>query len=73
MHDAAEDDLPLPKAMSKKIFGFGIVTSGLVILAFGLVIGLQFPKHVFRNHLADVCVNASTHPHFTQWVSVLTS
>ena len=60
-----------PRNMSRRVFGTGIVATGLLVLTIGLILGLEFPKFVYRKSIEDTCILDRTHPKYSIWVSVL--
>ena len=57
-------------AMSNKVLGAGIIATGLLILAIALIMGLEFPKYIFRKNIEDLCILGYDHPKYKIWVSV---
>ena len=57
-------------AMSNKVLGTGIIATGLLILAIALIMGLEFPKYIFRENVEDLCILGYDHPKFQIWVSI---
>ena len=56
-------------AMSKKILGVGIIITGLLVLAIALIMGLEFPKYIFRSTVDERCILGYDHPNYNTWVS----
>ena len=60
-----------PKAMRKRVFGIGIIATGLLVLAISLIIGLEFPKYVWKRNIDNVCIVDKQHPKFEVWVGTV--
>ena len=60
------------KTLSKVVFGVGIIAVGLLFLAVALIIGLQFPKHVEKRMITELCVLDSEYILYDEWVSFQT-
>jgi hypothetical protein len=68
--DRRQHELKMPsKTMSKRVFGVGIILTGVVILGAALIIGLQFPKLVFNTNLESLCILSKDHARYDLWVS----
>ncbi|OWF37757.1 uncharacterized protein LOC110467095 [Mizuhopecten yessoensis] len=62
---------PRPPALdlSTAILGAGIFIVALIILAVGLIIGLQFPDFAQNRVIEEQCVTSTEHELFTEWVT----
>ncbi|XP_033734708.1 uncharacterized protein LOC117323540 [Pecten maximus] len=62
---------PRPPALdfSTVILGAGIFIVALIILAVGLIIGLQFPDFAQNRVVEEQCVTSTEHELFNEWVS----
>ncbi|XP_060079533.1 uncharacterized protein LOC132558931 [Ylistrum balloti] len=62
---------PRPPALdfSTVILGAGIFIVALIILAVGLIIGLQFPDFAQNRVIEEQCVTSKEHELFDEWVS----
>ena len=57
------------RKMSRRVFGAGIILTGVLILGAALIIGLQFPKFVYDTNLEHLCIINERHAGFDDWVS----
>lgn len=58
-----------PKSMSKRVFGIGIIISGLLVLSIALILGLRFPAYVYDKAVQTQCILESDHNQYEIWVS----
>ncbi|RUS81184.1 hypothetical protein EGW08_011049 [Elysia chlorotica] len=56
------------KAVSTHILGVGIVFVGVLVLAVGLIMGLEFPRYVYQQNKDEQCVVHEGHRKYPQWV-----
>lgn len=55
--------------MSTRILGIGIVLAGVLVLAVGLIMGLEFPNYVHEQNKEKQCVVYAGHDKYQSWVS----
>ena len=56
--------------MSKRVFGIGIIISGLLVLSIALILGLRFPAYVYTKAVQTQCILESGHDQYEVWVSI---
>ncbi|GFR95713.1 hypothetical protein ElyMa_002700700 [Elysia marginata] len=61
------------KTVSTHILGVGIVFVGVLVLAVGLIMGLEFPRYVYQQNKDEQCVVHEGHRKYSQWVSAPSS
>ena len=59
-----------PKGMSKRVFGIGIIISGLLVLSIALILGLRFPAYVYTKAVQTQCILDFGHDQYEFWVSI---
>ena len=64
------DDVIMSNIPSKRVFGIGIIAIGLLVLSVALILGFQFPIHVFEKTIDHLCILSSAHPEYKIWVSL---
>ena len=57
------------QAVSTHILGLGVVLAGALVMAVGLIMGLEFPKYVRDRGKDEVCVVYSGSEGYDTWVS----
>ncbi|GFO41385.1 hypothetical protein PoB_006789000, partial [Plakobranchus ocellatus] len=55
------------KAVGTHILGVGIIFVGVLVLAVGLIMGLEFPRYVYQQTKDEQCVVHEGHQKYPQW------